>query len=67
MEVNVLSLKFLTGIEVNVCHYNFYQVWRLSWNVTGTVLCSSGDDGCVRLWKGIFFYYNATIFFFIPL
>lgn len=27
------------------------QVWRLSWNVTGTVLASSGDDGCVRLWK----------------
>lgn len=27
------------------------QVWRLSWNVTGTILCSSGDDGCVRLWK----------------
>lgn len=27
------------------------QVWRLSWNVTGTVLASSGDDGCVCLWK----------------
>lgn len=27
------------------------QVWRICWNVTGTVLSSSGDDGCVRLWK----------------
>ncbi|ESO91072.1 hypothetical protein LOTGIDRAFT_191563 [Lottia gigantea] len=27
------------------------QVWRISWNVFGTVLTSSGDDGCVRLWK----------------
>ena len=28
------------------------QVWRVEWNVTGTVLSSSGDDGKVRLWKG---------------
>ncbi|XP_018412335.1 PREDICTED: nucleoporin SEH1 isoform X2 [Nanorana parkeri] len=27
------------------------QVWRVSWNITGTVLASSGDDGTVRLWK----------------
>lgn len=27
------------------------QVWRVEWNITGTILASSGDDGCVRLWK----------------
>eukprot|EP00003_Mantamonas_plastica_P033223 TRINITY_DN939_c0_g1_i1.p1 TRINITY_DN939_c0_g1~~TRINITY_DN939_c0_g1_i1.p1 ORF type:complete len:128 (-),score=44.87 TRINITY_DN939_c0_g1_i1:39-422(-) len=27
------------------------EVWRVEWNVTGTILASSGDDGKVRLWK----------------
>ena len=27
------------------------EVWKVSWNVTGTILASSGDDGRVRLWK----------------
>lgn len=27
------------------------EVWKVSWNVTGTLLNSSGDDGKVRLWK----------------
>jgi hypothetical protein len=31
------------------------QVWRICWNVIGTVLVSSGDDSCVRMWKGIIY------------
>ncbi|XP_023020318.1 nuclear pore complex protein Nup44A [Leptinotarsa decemlineata] len=26
-------------------------VWRVCWNLTGTILSSSGDDGCVRMFK----------------
>ncbi|XP_050507113.1 nucleoporin SEH1 [Diabrotica virgifera virgifera] len=29
-------------------------VWRVCWNLTGTVLCSTGDDGCVRMFKMIY-------------
>lgn len=44
----------LTRFEVQLVaqfddHYS--TVWRVCWNVIGTVLASSGDDGCVRLWK----------------
>jgi WD40 repeat protein len=32
--------------------YDTTQVWRVEWNITGTILSTSGDDGKVRLWKG---------------
>lgn len=40
------------------------QVWRVSWNITSTLLASSGDDGCVRLWKGGKQFLAATTYFF---
>ncbi|KAG2184628.1 hypothetical protein INT43_000541 [Umbelopsis isabellina] len=30
------------------------EVWRVEWNIEGTILSSSGDDGKVRLWKAGF-------------
>jgi len=30
------------------------DTWRVAWNVTGTVLASSGDSGVVKLWKSDF-------------
>ncbi|KAJ1986509.1 epoxide hydrolase, soluble (sEH) [Dimargaris cristalligena] len=44
------------GLQLNatlVASFNDHgaEVWSVSWNVTGTILSSSGDDGKVRLWK----------------
>lgn len=30
---------------------HYCTVWRVTWNITGTMLASTGDDGCVRMWK----------------
>ncbi|KAJ0000070.1 hypothetical protein NQD34_011912 [Periophthalmus magnuspinnatus] len=42
--------KFEVQIVAQFDNHNS-QVWRVSWNITSTLLASSGDDGCVRLWK----------------
>ncbi|XP_027290243.1 nucleoporin SEH1-like [Cricetulus griseus] len=42
--------KFEIHMVARFANHNS-QVWRVSWNITGTVLASSGDDSCVRLWK----------------
>ena len=26
-------------------------VWRVCWNMLATMLISTGDDGCVRIWR----------------
>lgn len=30
------------------------EVWRVSWNLTGTILSSAGDDGKIRFWKAAY-------------
>eukprot|EP00030_Apusomonadida_sp_AF-17_P002604 a340379_46.p1 GENE.a340379_46~~a340379_46.p1 ORF type:complete len:326 (-),score=107.39 a340379_46:29-979(-) len=40
-----------TSLVAELFHRDLCEVWRVQWNVTGTVLASSGDDGTVRLWK----------------
>nr|KAF6330951.1 SEH1 like nucleoporin [Myotis myotis] len=51
--------KFEIHIVAQFDNHNS-QVWRVSWNITGTVLASSGDDGCVRLWKESTAEYQLT-------
>ncbi|MFH4977817.1 hypothetical protein AB6A40_004526 [Gnathostoma spinigerum] len=30
---------------------SYIQIWRLSWNITGTVLTAGSSDGTVQIWK----------------
>jgi len=30
---------------------NQANIWRLSWNATGTVLATSAEDGSISLWR----------------
>ncbi|XP_011169742.1 nucleoporin SEH1 isoform X1 [Solenopsis invicta] len=64
-DVRIVTLKptdesTQTGVshfETNVVAQfddHYCTVWRVSWNCMGTILASSGDDGCVRLWKDNF-------------
>lgn len=43
---------------VNVESSNFQghdsEVWRVSWNVTGTILSTAGSDGNIKFWKSAF-------------
>lgn len=60
-DVRVFTLKESSGVPSSGSRFeielaaqfedHYCTVWRVSWNVTGTILASSGDDGCVRLWK----------------
>ncbi|CAL8105034.1 unnamed protein product [Orchesella dallaii] len=51
-ENQVPSSNKVTIRTIAQCPDHNSTVWRVAWNVTGTILASSGDDGCVRLWKG---------------
>ncbi|PSN33997.1 Nucleoporin seh1-B [Blattella germanica] len=42
----------LLAIATNNFDDHYSTVWRVCWNITGTILASSGDDNSVRLWKG---------------
>ncbi|KAJ3110775.1 epoxide hydrolase, soluble (sEH) [Phlyctochytrium bullatum] len=37
------------------------EVWRVEWNITATVLCSSGDDGNLRLWTRNFTPFGGSM------
>ncbi|KAF5099470.1 hypothetical protein D0Z03_001006 [Geotrichum reessii] len=48
------GLEFPSPLEVELIstlsdHHS--EVWRVSWNITGTILASAGNDGNIRFWK----------------
>ena len=43
--------KSVELMEADETHKHNAEVWKVEWNLSGTVLASSGDDGTVRLWK----------------
>ncbi|KAG4081318.1 WD40 repeat-like protein [Neocallimastix lanati (nom. inval.)] len=47
----VRIFKFLNESLIEEFKDHGSEVWRVEWNVTGTILSSSGDDGKIRLWK----------------
>ncbi|KAI9905402.1 hypothetical protein PsorP6_014396 [Peronosclerospora sorghi] len=40
--------------EVARKHHHDSGVWRVEWNITGTMLAPSGSEGTVRMWKSDF-------------
>jgi nucleoporin SEH1 len=59
-DVSIFNLKPVqdpsgnSRFEVNLtAQFNdhYCTVWRVTWNVTGTMLASSGDDGYLRMWR----------------
>ncbi|KAG1681672.1 Nucleoporin SEH1 [Nymphon striatum] len=51
---NIIAQTSMSQFEIRLGgQFNDHstKVRRVSWNITGTILASSGDDGCVRLWK----------------
>ena len=54
--VRIFHLTKANGFSVDlVADFDEHasEVWKVEWNVTGTILSSSGDDGVLRLWKCI--------------
>ncbi|EFC36536.1 nucleoporin SEH1 [Naegleria gruberi] len=43
--------KSIELMDIDETHKHNSEVWKVEWNLSGTVLASSGDDGSVRLWK----------------
>jgi len=50
------EFKKTDGISLQITLLNSFndhegEVWNVSWNLTGTILSSCGDDGLIRLYK----------------
>ncbi len=51
---NKINATYVSQLVAKLPQHGGAEVWRVSWNVSGTILASTGDDGVSRLWKADF-------------
>ncbi len=47
---HVSRVRYEVQLVAKLGHHKA-EVWRVSWNMSGTMVASTGDDGVARLWK----------------
>ena len=47
----VTELGKIKVIVREMLEQNKVEVWKVSWSILGTTLCTTGDDGILKLWK----------------
>ncbi|OWB82123.1 hypothetical protein B5S33_g745 [[Candida] boidinii] len=49
-----LTIQSISTYEDHKIDGKPQEIWKVSWNLTGTILSSAGQDGKIRLWKSAY-------------